>query len=100
MTLQEGLEADGRHLHLKVDCLPGFDVKWLLKLYVDPNRAILVGNMGPRTPVTEDTVLADDYIPLGNAHEQKQPCRDVEVPAGEGFLGGQVSLDGVGSERC
>ena len=98
MTLQEGPEADGRYL--KVDCLPGFDIKWLLKLDADPDRAILIGNIGSRTTVTEDTVLLDDHIPLGNAHKQKQPCRDVEVHAGEGFLGGQVSPDGVGSERC
>ena len=100
MTLQEGPEADGRHPHPKVDGLPGFDIKWLLKLYADPDRAIFVGNMGSRTTVTEDTVLADDNIPLSNAHEQKQPCQNVYVHAGEGFLGGQVSPDGVGSERC
>jgi hypothetical protein len=61
------------HPHLKIDSLPGFDVKWFLKLYVDPNHAIFVSNMGSRTPVTEDAVLADEYIPLGNAHKQKQP---------------------------
>ena len=56
--------------------------------------------MGSRMTVTEDTVSADDRILLGNAHQQKQSCRDVEVYAGGGFLGGQVSPDGVGSERC
>ena len=99
MTLQEGPEADGRHPHPQVDSLPGFNVKWLLKLDADPDRAIFVGNMGPRASVTEDTVLADDHIALGKAHEQKQPCRDVQVDAGEGLLEGQVSPDGVGSER-
>lgn len=58
-----------------------------------------MGNMGWRTTVTEDAVLVDDDTTLGNAHEQKQPCRDVEVHAGEGFLGGQVSPDEVGRER-
>ncbi len=99
VTLQEGPEADGRHPHLKVDGLPGFDVKWLLKLYADPDRAIFVGDIGLRTTVTEDTVSADNHIPLSKAHEQKQPCRDVEVRTGEGFLGGQVPPDGVGSKR-
>ena len=97
MTLQEGPEADRRYP--KVDGLPGFDVEWLLKLYAHPDSAIFLGNMGSRTTITEDAVLVDDHIPLANAHEQKQPCRDVEVHVGEGFLGGQVSPDGVGSER-
>ena len=100
MTLQEGPEADGRHPYPKVDGLPGFDVKWLLKLYADPDRAIFVGNMGSRTLVTDDAVSVDDHIPLGNAHEKKQPYGDIEVHAGRGFLGGQVSPDGVSSERC
>lgn len=99
MSLQERPEADGRHPHPKVDGLPGFDIKWLVKLYADPDRARFMGNMGSRATVTEDTVSADDHIPLGNAHEKEQPRRDVEVHAGEGFLGGQVSPDGVGSER-
>jgi hypothetical protein len=88
MTLQ-GPEADGRHPHPKVDSLPGFDIKWLWKLYADPDRAIFVSNIGLRTTVTKNTVSADDHVPLGNAHEQKQPCRDIKVHAGEGFLGGQ-----------
>jgi hypothetical protein len=73
MTLQEGLEVDGRHPYLKVDSLPGFNIKWLLKLYTDPDRAIFVGNIGSCTTVTEDTVSADDYIPLGNVYKKKQP---------------------------
>ena len=99
MTLQEGPEADGRHPYPKVDGLPRFDIKWLLELYTDPDRAIFVGYMGSCTTVTEETASADDYKPLGNAHKQKQPCRDVEVHAGEGLLGGQVSPDGVSSKR-
>jgi hypothetical protein len=75
MTLQEGPEADGRYP--KVDGLSGFDVKWFLQLYADPDRAIFVSNTGSCTTVTEDTVFADDHIRLGNAHKQKQPCRDV-----------------------
>ena len=55
--------------------------------------------MGSRTTVTEETALADDHIPLGSAHEEKQPCRDVEVYAREGFFRGQVSPDGIGSKR-
>jgi hypothetical protein len=69
MTLQEGPEADGRYLHPKVDCLPIFDVKWLLKLYPNPCRAIFMGNIGSRTRVTEDIISADDHILLSNAHE-------------------------------
>jgi hypothetical protein len=99
VTLQEGPEADGRHPHPKVDGLPSFHVKWLLNLDADPDYAIFVGNVGSRATVTEDTVSADDHIPLSNAYEQKQPGRDVQVHAGEGLLGGQVSPDGVGSER-
>ena len=99
MTLQEGPETDGRHPHPKVDGLPGFHVKWVLKLDADPNYAIFVGNIGSRATVMEDTVSADDYIPLSNAHKQKQPGRDIQVYAREGLLGGQVSPDGVGSER-
>jgi hypothetical protein len=68
MTLQKGPETDGRHPHLEVDGLPGFDVKWLLKLDTDPDRAIFVGNVGSRATVTEDTVSADDHITLGNAY--------------------------------
>jgi hypothetical protein len=97
--LQEGSEVDGRHPHPEINGLPGFNVKLLLKLDADPDYAIFVGNMGPRTLIMEDTVLKDDHIPLSNAHEQKKPCRDIEVQAGEGFLEGQVSPDGVGSER-
>jgi hypothetical protein len=67
VTLQEGPEADRRDP--KIDGLPSFDVKWLLKLYADPDRAILVGNLGSRTTVAEDTVLADDHVALSNAHE-------------------------------
>jgi hypothetical protein len=40
MSLQEGLEADGRHPYPKVHGLSGLDVKWLLKLYADPDRHI------------------------------------------------------------
>jgi len=69
MTLQEGLEADGRYP--KVNSLSSFDVKWFLKLYADPDRAIFVSNIGSCITVTEDTVLADDYIRLDNAHKQK-----------------------------
>jgi hypothetical protein len=99
MTLQEGPEADGRHPYPKVDRLPGFDVKLLLKLNADPDYAIFVCNVGSRATGTEDTVSADDYIALGNAHKQKQSCRDIQVYAGESFLRGQVSPDRVGSER-
>ena len=101
VTLQEGPETDGHGRYPNVDRLPGFDVnvKWRLKLYTDPDCAIFMGNMGSRTTVTEETALADDHIPLGSAHEEKQPCRDVEVHAGEGLLGGQVSPDGVSSKR-
>jgi hypothetical protein len=46
MALQEGPEADGRPPHPEVDGLPGFDVKWLLKLDADPDRAMFVCNEG------------------------------------------------------
>jgi hypothetical protein len=58
-----------------------------------------MGNIGSRATVTEDTVSADDHIPLGNAHKKEQPRRDIEVHAREGFLGGQVSPDKVGNEH-
>ena len=86
MALQ-GPEPDGRYP--KVDNLPGFDVKWFLKLYTDPDRAVFVSNTGSRTTVTEDTVLADDHIRLSNAYKQKQPCRDVYVRAGKAYSEGR-----------
>lgn len=55
--------------------------------------------MGPRASVTKDTVSADNHIALGNAHKQKQPCRDIQIRAGEGLLGEKVPPDGVSSER-
>ncbi len=88
MTLQDGPEADARHPHPKVDDLPSFDVTRLLKMYVDPDRTIFVDNVGSRTTVTEDTGFTDDNVILGNEHEQKQPCRVVQVKAGEGFSEG------------
>jgi hypothetical protein len=99
MTLQKGPEADRRYPHPKIDNLPGFDVKWLLKLYASPDCAIFVGNISSRTPVTENAVLADDHISLSNAYKQKQPRRDVEIHAGKGFLRRQVSPDRISSER-
>jgi hypothetical protein len=57
VTLQAGLEANGRYLYLQVNGLPGSNIKWLL-------------------------------IALGNVSEQKQPCRNVQVRAGEGLLRG------------
>jgi hypothetical protein len=69
VTLLEGPEANGRHPYPQVDSLPGFNVKSLLKRDADPDRAIFVGNVGPRATVTEDTVSADDHRPLSNAHE-------------------------------
>ena len=67
-------------------------------MYIDPERAIFVSNIGSRTTETKDTVLADDHIPLSNVYKQKQPCRDIKVHVGEGFLGGQMSPDRVDSE--
>jgi hypothetical protein len=97
MALQEGPEADGRHP--KINGLPGFDCEFLLKLYTDPDRAMFLGNIGSRTTVTEDTILVDNFVPLGNVHKQKQPCRNLQVHAREGFLRGQVSPNRIGSER-
>lgn len=57
-----------------------------------------MGDMGSRTTVTKDTVLADNHIPLSNANEQKQPCRDIDVHTEEGFLEEQMSSDEVGSK--
>jgi hypothetical protein len=71
MTLQERPEADERHPHPEVNSLPGFDVKWLLKLDTDLDRVISLGNMGPRASITKDIVSADDHIALSNVHEQK-----------------------------
>ena len=79
--------------------MSGFDLKWLLKLYTNPDSAMFVGNMGPRTPVPKDTVSADDHEQLSHAQKQKQPSRDVYVRAGEVSFGRQVSPDGVGSKR-
>jgi hypothetical protein len=38
-----------------------------LKLYGDPNRAIFMDNMGPRTTVTEMAILVNGDTTLGNA---------------------------------
>ena len=64
-------EANGRYP--KVNSLSGFNIKWFLKLYMDPNRAIFVSNIGSCITITEDTVLADNYIRLDNTYKQKQP---------------------------
>jgi hypothetical protein len=64
--LQEGLKTNRRHLHLKVNSLLGFNVKWLLKLNADLNYAIFVGNISSRATIIENIILADDYITLGN----------------------------------
>ena len=71
MTLQEGLETDGRHSHPKINSLLSFHVKWLLKLDADLDGAIFVSNVGSRATGTEDTALADDHIALGNVQEQE-----------------------------
>jgi hypothetical protein len=86
MALQEGPEADGRHLHPDVDGLPGFDVKWLLKLDVNPGCAIFVGKVGSRATVAEDTVSADDHIALGNA---RNPSEMYKYELGNAFSEGR-----------
>ena len=72
MTLQEGPEAAGRDP--KINRLPGLDFESLLKLYADSHSTIFIGNVGSSATVGEDTVLADDRIPLHGAHECPQPC--------------------------
>jgi hypothetical protein len=56
-------------------------------------------DVGSRTAIPEEAILVDDDTALDDAHEQKQPCRDVQVAAGKGLVGWQVSPDGVGRER-
>jgi hypothetical protein len=58
VTLQERLEADGRNQ--EIDVLPSFDVKWLLKLYAEPDRTIYVRDVGLRTAILEEAILVDE----------------------------------------
>jgi hypothetical protein len=71
VALQAGLEANRRNP--KIDGLLSFDVKFFLKLYANPDRAMLMGNLGSRATVTKDTVVMDDGTPLDNTYEYKQP---------------------------
>jgi hypothetical protein len=96
VSLQERPEADGRNPDIDV---PSLDVKSLLTLYAEPDRTIYVRDVGSRTAIPEEAILVDDDTALDDAHEQKQPRRDVQVAAGKGLVGWQVLPDGVGGER-
>lgn len=98
VTLQKGPEADERYS--EIDVLLSFDVKWLLTLYAEPDRTMFVRDMGSHTARPEEAILIDDDTALNDAHDQKQPSWDVQVTAGKGLVGWQVSSDGIDGERC
>jgi hypothetical protein len=64
VTWQERPEADRRNP--EIDVLPSFDVKWLLKLYAEPDRTIYVRDVGSRTAIPEEAIL-DMMVALQNA---------------------------------
>jgi hypothetical protein len=67
VTLQERPEADRRNL--EIDVLPSFDVKWLLKLYVEPDHTIDVRDVGSRMAIPEEAILVDDDTALDDTYE-------------------------------
>lgn len=79
--------------------LPSFDVKWLLKLYTEPDCTIYVCDVGSRMAIPEEAILVDDDTALDNTHKQKQACQDVQVAVRKGLVGWQVSPNSIGGKR-